>query len=122
MALRMVGPTFGYLLGFLCLRLYIDPSLDPIIKHDDPRWMGAWWIGWIFCGLLMAVSSIILAMFPRELPSNRKVPEPDNYSPVPLEDVPLKSNGTENALEITPIVQRPNNEANFKGMSKTVMG
>ncbi|KAK6626495.1 hypothetical protein RUM44_008968 [Polyplax serrata] len=49
MALRSVGPAGGFILGFLCLNSYIDPSLTPIIDRSDPRWMGAWWLGNKFC-------------------------------------------------------------------------
>lgn len=45
MALRTVGPAFGFILGFACLNLYIDPSLTPVIDRRDPRWLGAWWLG-----------------------------------------------------------------------------
>lgn len=45
MSLRLVGPTLGFLFGSLCLRIYISPSLTPMIKNNDPRWLGAWWLG-----------------------------------------------------------------------------
>lgn len=48
MSLRMFGPVCGYGLGYLALNLYIDPTKTPLIDNKDPRWMGAWWIGWVF--------------------------------------------------------------------------
>lgn len=45
MALRSVGPVGGFVLGYLCLNSYIDPSLTPTIRRNDPRWLGAWWLG-----------------------------------------------------------------------------
>lgn len=45
MALRSIGPAGGFVLGFLCLNSYIEPSLTPIIERSDPRWLGAWWLG-----------------------------------------------------------------------------
>ena len=66
-ALRTVGPVFGFVLGYLCLKLYIDPRLHPIIDSKDPRWLGAWWLGWIFLGITMAIFSGLLSLFPKEL-------------------------------------------------------
>ena len=45
MALRLIGPTLGFLLASACLKLYISPTMTPIITTEDPRWMGAWWLG-----------------------------------------------------------------------------
>ncbi|XP_017024971.2 solute carrier organic anion transporter family member 74D [Drosophila kikkawai] len=70
--LRMLGPAIGYSLAALCLRLYIEPSLEPLIGREDPRWMGAWWLGWIVLAAMTLVSAIFLFMFPRELPSSRR--------------------------------------------------
>ena len=70
-ALRTVGPALGFVLGYLCLNIYIDPSLHPIIDKKDPRWLGAWWLGWIILGIAMAVFSMLLAMFPQELQKSK---------------------------------------------------
>lgn len=68
MSLRLVGPTFGFLFAAVCLRVFISPSLTPLLSDRDPRWLGAWWLGWVVLGSLMAVTSVTIAMFPRELP------------------------------------------------------
>ena len=70
-ALRTVGPAIGFLLGYGCLSLYIDPSLHPVITKKDPRWLGAWWLGWIILGATMGMFSILIAMFPRDLPTTQ---------------------------------------------------
>ncbi|KAH8275691.1 hypothetical protein KR026_012669 [Drosophila bipectinata] len=70
--LRMLGPIFGYSLATICLRLYIEPTLDPLIGPSDPRWLGAWWLGWLCLGAISLLSAIILFMFPKELPSAKK--------------------------------------------------
>ncbi|XP_033231286.1 solute carrier organic anion transporter family member 74D-like [Belonocnema kinseyi] len=80
-ALRTGGTIGGFILGFGCLSLYIDPTLHPVIKKDDPRWLGAWWLGWTILGTTMGTLAFFIAMFPRHLPkpikSNRKeVEEP----------------------------------------------
>lgn len=60
--LRMLGPALGYTLASYCLQLYIAPSLTPTINNIDPRWLGAWWLGWIVLGALMTVSALFLGM------------------------------------------------------------
>lgn len=70
-ALRTIGPTLGYLLGWICLTLYIDPSLHPVIDKNDPRWLGAWWLGWIVLGITMGMFAMLMAMFPKN-PTKRK--------------------------------------------------
>ncbi|XP_044740891.1 solute carrier organic anion transporter family member 74D-like isoform X2 [Chrysoperla carnea] len=112
MALRMVGPTFGFLLGFLCLRVYIDPSLTPIIKKEDPRWMGAWWIGWIICGTLMAFMALLLGMFPKQLPKPQKTSSPDDFISE-SETIPLKD-PSEN------IEKPPKEKPNLKDLIKSL--
>lgn len=64
----MLGPAFGYSLASLCLRVYIAPQLHPVIKMKDPRWLGAWWMGWLIIGSMIMATGIFLSMFPKELP------------------------------------------------------
>ncbi|EDV35736.1 uncharacterized protein Dana_GF12320 [Drosophila ananassae] len=76
--LRMLGPAIGYALASFCLRLYIAPQMHPVINNKDPRWLGAWWLGWLVMGGLLAFSGVFLSMFPKELPravARRKVEE-----------------------------------------------
>ncbi|XP_039480985.1 solute carrier organic anion transporter family member 74D isoform X1 [Drosophila santomea] len=70
--LRMLGPAIGYSLAALCLRLYIEPTLEPLIGREDPRWLGAWWLGWLVLAAMTLVSAILLLMFPKELPSSKQ--------------------------------------------------
>jgi len=68
MLLKLLGPSLGYALSSLCLSIFISPSLTPLITQDDPRWMGAWWMGRIILGTLLALCASLLALFPRVLP------------------------------------------------------
>jgi MFS family permease len=38
-SLRTFGPAVGFVLGYACLKLYIDPTKTPLIDSKDPRWM-----------------------------------------------------------------------------------
>lgn len=42
------------------------PGVD--ITPDDPRWIGAWWLGYFFGGLLLLCTSIALLGYPKEMP------------------------------------------------------
>ncbi|BES92194.1 Organic anion [Nesidiocoris tenuis] len=66
--IRMLGPALGYTLSSLCLKFYISPTLTPKISNTDPRWLGAWWIGWLILGTLMFLSASLLGLFPKTLP------------------------------------------------------
>lgn len=68
LAFRTLGPAVGFALGSACLSIYIDPTVTPVITKRDPRWLGAWWLGWIILGTTMIMFSFIIAMFPRQLP------------------------------------------------------
>lgn len=58
--LRMLGPAIGYSLASACLKLYISPSLHPTVSTTDPRWLGAWWLGWIVLGGILALFAVLL--------------------------------------------------------------
>ena len=42
------------------------------LDQRDPRWIGAWWLGYVFIGALLILSCVILLGFPRELPGARE--------------------------------------------------
>lgn len=67
MSLRMLGPVIGFLLGPRALEIYIDPTKTPLIDSKDPRWMGAWWLGWIVLGIALFLFAFLIALFPKEM-------------------------------------------------------
>lgn len=71
-AMRMTGPIMGFILTYYTSLVYIDPSLTPFIKPTDPRWLGAWWLGWIIIGIVMLVLAVLIGMFPENLPRKSK--------------------------------------------------
>lgn len=44
-----------------------DQSALSIITPDDPRWMGAWWLGFLVLGVVILILTIPIFMFPRRL-------------------------------------------------------
>ncbi|XP_059480802.1 solute carrier organic anion transporter family member 74D-like [Neocloeon triangulifer] len=73
---RILGPALGFILGSVCTRLYADLSVDPPVTPNDPRWVGAWWLGLVLVGALLMLASAAMAMFPRRLRSARRPPPP----------------------------------------------
>lgn len=66
-ALRIFGPALGYAFAYIMLKIYIAPTLTPVIAKDDPRWMGAWWLGWLIAGSLIFVFALLIGLFPRKI-------------------------------------------------------
>lgn len=61
--MRLIGPALGYTMGSFFLRIFIEPSMTPTITNNDPRWLGAWWVGWLVLGSLLLVSAPFLGKF-----------------------------------------------------------
>ncbi|CAG2181249.1 unnamed protein product, partial [Oppiella nova] len=53
------------MLSSYCLTYYENPFLDPGIDRRDPRWVGAWWIGFIAIGTGLLIFTIPMFLFPR---------------------------------------------------------
>uniref|UniRef100_A0A1A9ZK73 Solute carrier organic anion transporter family member n=1 Tax=Glossina pallidipes TaxID=7398 RepID=A0A1A9ZK73_GLOPL len=68
MCLRMSGPIVGFFFGYISLNMFIDPTKTPLIDNKDPRWLGAWWFGWMILGTMMILFSGLIGLFPKELP------------------------------------------------------
>ncbi|XP_033230662.1 solute carrier organic anion transporter family member 74D-like [Belonocnema kinseyi] len=113
-ALRTSGTFGGFILGFSCLNLYIDPTLHPVISKDDPRWLGAWWLGWIILGTTMGALAFFIAMFPRNLPKQTKSITKGGEEPLKCE-LPQQKN--QNSKETTNSYEK-NKEMEYKPSMK----
>ncbi|KAK0066064.1 solute carrier organic anion transporter family member 5A1, partial [Biomphalaria pfeifferi] len=68
-----LGPVLGYALGALLLQYYVDTfTHDVLITTSSPRWIGAWWGGFIICGLLLLMLAIPFLAYPRVLVKERR--------------------------------------------------
>lgn len=70
-----IGPAIGYGLGGAFLSVYVDPSEDTTLQETDPGWVGAWWICFVFSGILSLIIAIPFFMYPRYLSNYSEVAE-----------------------------------------------
>lgn len=66
----VVGPALGFGLGGVFLKVYVDPWEDTTLIESDPRWVGAWWLGFIVCGMISILISSLFFMFPEKYPNS----------------------------------------------------
>jgi len=75
-AARIFGAPIGFYLSSLALKYYENPFAVPQgFTHTDPRWIGAWWIGFLVSGALMLLLAFPLSLFPREFKRRPKRPK-----------------------------------------------
>ncbi|KAM9402637.1 solute carrier organic anion transporter family member 1C1-like, partial [Salvelinus alpinus] len=62
--ITLLGPMFGFLLGSLCARLYVDIGSVDLVKiitdcehhPKDARWVGTGWLGFLVSSVIMLLS------------------------------------------------------------------
>uniref|UniRef100_A0A672RNJ2 Solute carrier organic anion transporter family member n=1 Tax=Sinocyclocheilus grahami TaxID=75366 RepID=A0A672RNJ2_SINGR len=70
-AITVIGPAFGYMMSSVLLRFYVDVDkmyskyID--LNNDDPRWVGAWWLGFLMAATLLLLTSLPYLFFPRKM-------------------------------------------------------
>ncbi|XP_067358206.1 solute carrier organic anion transporter family member 1C1-like isoform X2 [Channa argus] len=68
----IIGPVFGYLLGSLCAKIYVDIGYvdmeTVMITPRDARWVGAWWLGYLITGTITLMSAVPFWFLPKSLP------------------------------------------------------
>ncbi|XP_064596742.1 solute carrier organic anion transporter family member 2B1-like [Liolophura sinensis] len=65
--LSILGGVAAFLLGGLFNRLYVN-LYDPGFGPKDPRWIGAWWLGFLVFGTMSAIWSVsFFFSFPKRI-------------------------------------------------------
>lgn len=65
---RLIASAIGYSMASFSIKLYVTPNLHPNITDEDPRWIGAWWVGHVVFGSTMFILAPIICTFPKTLP------------------------------------------------------
>ena len=69
----VVGPAVGFGLGGAFLTVFVDPWKDTTLEESDPGWVGAWWLGFVLCGVISLSISILFFMFPEKYPDSEAI-------------------------------------------------
>ncbi|GFS32140.1 solute carrier organic anion transporter family member 4C1 [Nephila pilipes] len=88
-ALRIVGPTLGFMMSSFCLKYYENPFIDPGYDRNDPKWIGAWWMGFVILGFAIFFVSFPVAFFPKQMHNNEYVSEDDTTVENSISDLTL---------------------------------
>ncbi|MEE6477379.1 hypothetical protein FKM82_011492 [Ascaphus truei] len=68
----VIGPIFGFLLGSLCAKIFVDIGAVDMgsltITPTDVRWVGAWWLGYLIAGGVSVLATIPFWFLPKEQP------------------------------------------------------
>lgn len=76
---QMLGPMVGFLVGGMLLDVYVDfervSQPDWELTPTDPRWVGAWWVGFFISSILMFIFALPFCLFGAELPTAKHVRE-----------------------------------------------
>ncbi|NXH48675.1 SO2B1 protein, partial [Dicaeum eximium] len=71
-SVTVIGPGVAFMLGSAMLRFYVDvdkvSTAEVQLTIKDPRWVGAWWLGFLVAASLVALSALPYFFFPREMP------------------------------------------------------
>lgn len=65
---KMLGHPLSQYLASYSLKEFISPGAIPKTDTNDPRWLGAYWLGWTVIGFSLLTLSFLVSLFPRELP------------------------------------------------------
>ncbi|XP_031730020.1 solute carrier organic anion transporter family member 2B1 [Anarrhichthys ocellatus] len=71
LAVTSIGPAVGFITGSLMLRFYVDfdklPEAQIKLTHEDLRWVGAWWLGFLVAACLLFLTALPYLFFPRSI-------------------------------------------------------
>lgn len=117
-AARIFGAPIGYYMSSVALKYYENPFHVPEgFTDSDPRWIGAWWIGFLVSGSLLLLLAIPLSLFPREFKSKKRQPDEPVGEVLHLVDQP--TNGVSTAQSGAELFLQSESEANGKKKDAT---
>lgn len=72
--IQFIAPGIGFIIGGKLLSIYVDINQPDgfNLTPQDPRWIGAWWLGFLIFGILIVLFSFIMLGFPSAMPGARE--------------------------------------------------
>eukprot|EP00111_Clytia_hemisphaerica_P005496 TCONS_00015937-protein len=67
----MLGPPIGMIIGGMFLRIHTDMEAPEGVAIGDPRWVGAWWLGYVAFFGIFIIAGFFLFLFPKRLNSKQ---------------------------------------------------
>ncbi|XP_027478330.1 solute carrier organic anion transporter family member 4A1 isoform X2 [Zalophus californianus] len=68
----ILGPAAGYLIGGALLNVYTEVGRRTELTTESPRWVGAWWVGFLGAGAAASLIAIPILGYPRQLPGSQR--------------------------------------------------
>ncbi|XP_046369893.2 solute carrier organic anion transporter family member 2A1-like [Haliotis rufescens] len=89
MTSMLFGPSVALVVGSALAKIPVDLQ-DTYLTPSDPRWIGAWWLGFIIFGGMGLLVSIPVFFFPRRIAGAPKYEIPDTETALgKIKDMPL---------------------------------
>ncbi|XP_072042241.1 solute carrier organic anion transporter family member 2A1-like [Amphiura filiformis] len=65
------SPACGFFLGSIAEEYYVDferipDGRIPVLSQSDPRWIGAWWVGFAIVGVYTLLAAVPMALLPKD--------------------------------------------------------
>ncbi|XP_054164676.1 solute carrier organic anion transporter family member 74D-like [Oppia nitens] len=89
---RLCGPAIATLLSSFVLRYYENPKIDTGIRDlKDPRWVGAWWIGFVCLGTALFITSVPMFLFPSDIADKKPTVDDNSVNKISRKTKPTVS-------------------------------
>ncbi|KAL3200806.1 hypothetical protein MRX96_013078 [Rhipicephalus microplus] len=72
-ASAVVGPATGFVVNGHFLKYYVDQGVNPTLlglTRESTAWVGAWWLSFLYAGLLCFALALPVSFLPAELPDH----------------------------------------------------
>nr|XP_037276467.1 solute carrier organic anion transporter family member 4A1-like [Rhipicephalus microplus] len=72
-ASAVVGPATGFVVNGHFLKYYVDQGVNPTLlglTRESTAWVGAWWLSFLYAGLLCFAIALPVSFLPAELPDH----------------------------------------------------